>query len=68
MEDSDVVLRLTVEEAFLISEVLQTVRLDCELGIMIGGPIDKIASRRLNSDIDPIIAQLEAELETLGVR
>lgn len=66
MEDSDVVLRLTVEDALLLSSVLDNARSDCTFLGITGNFNAQLAARLLNSALDPIISQLEEELEILG--
>lgn len=69
MEDSDVLLRLTTDQALLLGEVLKTFTDECEIvHYFPNDPIESLAYRLMNSAIDPIIAQLEEELEQLGVR
>lgn len=69
MEDSDVVLRLTTEEALTLATILDNARTDALLLALSSDVLnEKHAARLLNSAVDPIISQLEEELEQLGVR
>lgn len=69
MENDDVMLFLSVEEALTLSTILDNARTDALLLSLTSDVLnDKHAARLLNSAIDPIISQLEEELETLGVR
>ena len=67
MEDEDVLLRLTTEEALTLSTVLGNARSDCTFLGITGNFNAQTAARLLNSAIDPIISQLDEELAVLGV-